>query len=127
MAAIKELGLIIDEYYEQRAIRLEAERKIKELKEAETRLKYQILEILAESGLQKASGHVATASIKTTMIPVVEDWDSIYKYIVDTDRFDLLHKRLSTIAWRELYEAGEVLPGTTGVEDIDLSLTKASR
>mgnify|MGYP003547143997 CR=1 FL=1 len=127
MAAIKELGLMIDEYYEARANRLEAERKIKEMKGVEYQLKEALLDILGEAGLQKASGHIATASIKRSTVPVVEDWDLLHNYVASHNRFDLLQKRISALAWRDMYEAGEEVPGTIAIEDVDLSLTKASR
>jgi hypothetical protein len=122
-----ELGSLIDEYYSKREARLAAERGIKDLKEAETALKFSIMDLLRDSGLKKATGEVATASIRTNLVPYVEDWDLIHSYIKDNDRFDLLQKRLSVTAWRDLHETGVNVPGTTAVEDEDLSLTKASR
>jgi hypothetical protein len=127
MAAIKELGLKIDEFYKARASRLEAKRKIKEAKELEYRLKQELLDILEEAGLQKASGMVATASIKRSVVPVVEDWDLLHEYVATHNRFDLLQKRISTLAWRDMFQAQELVPGTAAIEDVDLSLTKASR
>lgn len=122
-----DLGKVIDEYYIAREDRLAAERKIKDLKEAEQALKFSIMDMLRDSGLKKATGEVATASIRIMTVPYVEDWGLIHKYIRDNDRFDLLQKRLSTTAWRDLHETGVNVPGTTAVEDEDLSLTKASR
>lgn len=122
-----DLGQLIDSYYEKRQERLDKERFIKELKEEEQNLKFAIMDVLRDSGLKKATGAMATASIRSVTVPVVEDWDLVYPYIVQNNRFDLLHKRISTTAWRELHEDGVEVPGISALEDEDLSLTKASR
>jgi len=43
------------------------------------------------------------------------------------NRFDLLHKRISAPAWRELRELGALVPGTSAITVRDVSLTKSSR
>ena len=122
-----DLGQIIDAYYKKRQDRLDLERSIKDLKEEEQNLKFSIMDMLRETGLKKATGDLATASLRSVMVPIVEDWDDVYKYITQNDRFDLLHKRISILAWRELHEGGVNVPGIIAAEDEDLSLTKASR
>jgi hypothetical protein len=124
---LNELGQGIDSLYALRERRLDIEKQVKEMKQQEYELRNQILMALGESGLAKASGQLATASIRVSTIPVVEDWDSVYKYVAENDRFDLLQKRLSTVAWRDLAESGTLVPGTASVEDTDISLTKSTR
>lgn len=121
------LGLNIDALYAMREKRLEVEKQVKQLKEEEYAMRNAILLALGESGLAKASGQLATASIRTSEIPVVSDWEEVYNFISEHDRFDLLQKRLSTIAWRDLKESGTLVPGTEAVEDTDISLTKSVR
>lgn len=122
-----DLGSAIDALYSLREMRLGYERKAKELKAQETEARNAILATLEASGLQKASGHVATCGVKISTVPIVTDWDSVFTYIKDNDRFDLVQKRISVLAWRETYENEGLIPGTEAVEDIDISLTKASR
>ena len=122
-----ELGAAIDRLYSNREQRLSLERTIKDLKSDELALRQEILACLEESGLSKASGGLATAGRKITTIPIVTDWDSVYGYIKDHDRFDLVQKRISVLAWRDLHNDGVNVPGTEAVEDIDITLTKASR
>jgi hypothetical protein len=124
---LNELGLGIDALYALREKRLDIEKQVKEMKQQEYQLRNEILLVLGESGLAKASGQMATASVRVSTIPIVEDWESVYAYIVDNDRFDLLQKRLSTVAWRDLAESGTLVPGTASVEDTDISLTKSTR
>ena len=125
--SVQELGSTIDELYGRREERLNLERKIKELKQGEEELREAILQCLAFSGLEKATGHSATASMKVSIIPIITDWEQVHQYVREADRFDLLQKRISVLAWRDLNTAGVLVPGTEAVEDVDLSLTKSSR
>lgn len=124
---LNELGQGIDALYALRERRLDIEKQVKEMKQQEYQLRNEILLALGESGLAKASGQMATASVRVSTIPIVEDWESVYAFIVDNDRFDLLQKRLSTVAWRDLAESGTLVPGTASVKDTDISLTKSTR
>jgi len=124
---LKDLGSAIDSLYEARERRLNLDRQVKELKQQEAQIKMDILDLLGVSGLAKASGYLATASVKTSTIPIITDWDKVHEFIRTQNRFDLLQKRVAVIAWRELYDSGELVPGTESVEDVDLSLTKSVR
>ena len=122
-----DLGPAIDALYNLREMRLELERKAKGLKEQEQEARNAILDCLEQSGLNKASGQVATAGKRISVIPLVTDWDQVFGYIKDHDRFDLVQKRISVLAWRETHDNGETIPGTEPVEEYDITLTKASR
>ena len=121
------LGELIDDLYTKRAMRLEAQKKTDEAAAIEAVAKTALIEHLQVIGLSKASGSLATASIKSVTIPKVQDWTEIHNWIRVNDRFDMLHKRISEVAWRETLEAGILVPGTESQDDIKLSLTKASR
>jgi len=123
----KDIGATIDALYALREQRLSIERKAKELKEEEVLMRNKIFEMLADLGLQKASGSVATAGIKVSQVPLVEDWDALWAHIQKSGEFDLVQKRISVTAWRARYEEGVETPGVSKVEDVDISLTKASR
>lgn len=121
------LGDLIDVMYTRRAVRLAAQKTVDEAKALEDIAKLELISKLQSINLAKASGHLATASIKAIQMPGVVDWDLFYDYIRRTGRFDLLHKRVSELAWRDTLAAGELIVGTVAVDDIKLSLTKASR
>lgn len=123
----KDLGAQIDELYAKRAERLLIEKQVKELKEQETVLREALLHRLQDTGLQRASGAMATAGIKSSTKPIVTDWDQVYDYIKTNDRFDLVHQRISSLAWADLLAAGTLVPGTESFTELDVSLTKASR
>jgi hypothetical protein len=121
------LGAKIDSLYAARQARLELSRKVDAMKGEETRIRGEILDILDNVGLAKASGYMATAGVTFSIEPVVEDWDQVYQYITTQNRFDLLQRRISAPAWRELHESGVLVPGTYKNDVRDLSLTKSTR
>ena len=122
------LGSLIDRYYEMRTKRIEAAREVDKMKRQELEIKQQIMVEMDTNGLGKVTGQVATAGITTNIVPEVEDWEAVHKYIREHDRFDLLQKRLSVVAWRDMVlDGGELVPGTLVNEVRDLSLTRAHR
>lgn len=122
-----ELGIMIDAVYALRTKRLELAREVDKLKVEEDAAKAKIREILVEYGLAKASGAIATVGQVHKIEPNVSDWEAVHNYIKEKDRFDLLQKRISVPAWRELYEGGELIPGTDPIDIYDISLTKSTR
>jgi hypothetical protein len=122
-----ELGETIDLLYETRQRRLDLTKQADELKAQETKLKEELLDILSSIGLEKASGQTATVGIRRNEVPLVIEWEDIHQFIKTSDRFDLLQKRLSAPAWRELYQSGILVPGTVMGIDTELSLTKSTR
>ena len=121
------LGEAIDTLYTTRAARLVLAKEVKEKQVDEAKAKLAVLKKLGEMGLEKASGKLATAGVTTDTVPYIKDWDLIYGYIKENDRFDLIQKRIGVLAWRELFNDGILVPGTESAIDTDLSLTKSTR
>ena len=124
---IKDLGATIDKLYALREDRLDHERKVKKMKEEEQDVRNDILQALENSGLEKASGGLATCGIKRSTVPLVTDWDQFHNWIRENNRFDLLQKRIAVVAWREMMEDGKLIVGTEPVSDVDITLTRSSR
>lgn len=121
------LGQAIDNLYEARAARLAKAQEVKDLQVKEAVAKANVLKMLGATGLAKASGMTATASITTEDVPYIKDWDAIHKYIKENDRFDLVQRRIGVVAWRDLFKDGILVPGTEAAVDTDISLTKSKR
>lgn len=121
------LGQAIDQLYEARAERLAKAKEVKDLQIKEAAAKVQVLALLRDAGLEKASGKLATAGITTEDIPFVKDWDAVFGYIKDNDRFDLVQRRIGVVAWRDLFRDNILVPGTEAAVDTDISLTKSKR
>jgi len=122
-----DLGVKIDALYALRQQRLELTKTVDILKAQETAAREDILSTLDGMRLAKASGLQATCGVKESIEPVPEDWEMIHNYIRTENRFDLIQKRLSAPAWRELRDSGLLVPGTSAVTVRDLSLTKSTR
>jgi hypothetical protein len=122
-----DIGTKIDSLYDMRAQRLEIEGQVKEMKKAESELKQEIINALQDQTLKGAKGDHATAAIKFTTVPQAVDWDAIYNYILETGRFTLLHRRLSSTLWEAIVNEEGDIPGIESVTLADLSITKSSR
>ena len=97
--------------------------EIKNLQEAEKlykktqrELESQIVIRMQEQGLDKVSNDLCTISIKQEIVPTVENWDDVHEHIVKTNQFELLQKRMSATAYRELITLGMDVPGVKSTE-----------
>jgi len=88
----------------------------KDLKATQRELETTIAIRMQEQGLDKISNDVATISLKTETVPTVEDWDELHEHIVKTNQFELLQKRMSATAYRELLAMGTEVPGVKSTE-----------
>ena len=62
-------------------------------------------------GTSTYKGNKGTISIAQYVIPIVDNWDEVYKYIQKNDAFDLLQRRITSAAWRDRLEEGEKIRG----------------
>ena len=69
-------------------------------------------------------GRSAKCVVKTDTVPTATDWDAVYRYIKKNNRFDLIQRRLSTEAIREIWDAGKDVPGVGKFTAVKLSITK---
>ena len=93
---------------------VQSEEKI--LKSQQRELESQISIRMQEQGLDKISNDICTISLKTEVVPTVEDWDSLHEHITKTNQFELLQKRMSATAYRELVATGFDVPGVKSTE-----------
>ena len=88
----------------------------KELKQVQNALEAEIAADMERQGLTQTGNDVCTISLKTETVPTVEDWDVLHQHISDTGRFELLQKRLSATAYRELIAMEPSGPGVRSTE-----------
>ena len=93
---------------------VQAEEKL--LKTQQRELESQISIRMQEQGLDKISNDVCTISLKNEIVPTVEDWDALHQHIINTNQFELLQKRMSATAYRELITSGMDVPGVKSTE-----------
>lgn len=118
------LGSKIDQLYQLREEYRELNRKIKEIKQSMSELESTIIEDMDNMELKMTRVGRASATISEVTVPTVEDWDAAYQYIIENEAPHLLERRVASTAWRELYEAGELVPGTKPFVRRTLSLRK---
>ena len=88
----------------------------KTYKATQRELEAQIVIRMQEQGLDKVSNDLCTISIKQEIVPTVENWDDVHEHIVKTNQFELLQKRMSATAYRELITLGMDVPGVKSTE-----------
>jgi|TARA_R110000822_G_scaffold86277_5_gene201221 hypothetical protein len=98
---------------------LDAEKK--ELSRTKQDLESRLVAVMDDQGIEKTANDRATISVKTETMPSAEDWDQIYKHILATEQFELLHRRLSAQAFRELLSLGMTVPGIKSTDVIRIN------
>ncbi len=88
----------------------------KELKQVQNALEAEIAADMERQGLTQTGNDACTISLKTEVVPTVEDWDVLHQHISDTGRFELLQKRMSATAYRELIAMEPSVPGVRSTE-----------
>ena len=115
---------------EQRDILREQKRGLEaQIRDIESQLadnEAQILEIMENQGVDKLQVGKLSFSASTQTLPSIEDWDAFYEFIHENKAFHLLHRRVSTGAFTELAEAGELPPGTSSYTKTRLNMRKTN-
>lgn len=104
-------GAIIDQYWAAREEKRRLEDQVKEVGAKLTEIEEQLLERMDADGLEKATGSKASASITTSTVADVQDWDALWPYIAKNKLFHMVQRRISDPAYRELLEMGKKVPG----------------
>ena len=92
---------------------LEQEKKLKQVQNA---LEAEIAADMERQGLTQTGNDACTISLKTEVVPTVEDWDALWEHIFDTRQTELLQKRMSATAYRELLAMAQAVPGVRSTE-----------
>lgn len=102
----------------KRALESAANEVASQISVAETEL----METMAANGVDKMTGKLASVSISTSIVASDIDWDELWKYILKTKNTQLLQRRVSDPAYREILEMGKKVPGVTPFEKQRLNL-----
>lgn len=120
----KSLGACADAYHEVRSLRLAMEKEVDPIQAREAEIKAHIIDNLSVKEDTGAAGQHHRAQIKIEEQPTVEDWELLYDFVVEEDRFDLIGKSLGMKAAKEMHAAGEKIPGVGKITVKKLSITK---
>ena len=87
-------------------------------------LEKDIMKTMSDAGITQAGSDKASCHMRETQQPAIEDWSQFYDYVAKTNQFELLHKRLSSTAFKERWDAGENIPGTKAISVWDLRIVR---
>lgn len=102
------------------AVRAEYAAVTKQKNDLEARkkaLESDLMDTLAEMGMESVKIDGTTYGITASTKPVVEDWDAFYTYVLETGNLSLLYKQATQSVIKEILEAGETVPGVVLRED----------
>jgi hypothetical protein len=117
----------IDRLFRLREEKRALDAQSKELENEIEALRGPLIVEMEAQGFHSVRAGSATATISKSTVPNVEDWDELNAYIVGNNALHLLQRRPAVGAFRELFEAGEAVPGVVPHTKWDLSLTKVTR
>lgn len=121
------IGELIDAMYRVRTVRLDKQKQVDELKAKQNQIEGMLMEALRAQNTRKGEGSVASASISTSINPVVSDWDALNRFILRHKELALFQKRLSAPRYRELLEEyPRGIPGADSFEQHTINLRKLS-
>lgn len=110
------LNELMDTLEETRTKIRSLQEKEKVLKVHQNDLESEIMWKMEEQGLDQIANDKCTISKKKEVVPTVEDWDALHQHILDTKQFELLQKRMSATAYRELLQMEMSVPGVKATE-----------
>jgi hypothetical protein len=115
---------LINTYVETKALKESLNEQVKTCNEKMASTQADIMEQMATAGITKAASDKASCTMRDVAHPAIEEWSAFYKHVAATGQFELLHKRLSSTAFKERWEAGEVVPGTSSTKLWELSVVR---
>ena len=114
----------IDKLFLLRETKRGLENQIKEVNIEIADLNDSLISKYDEIGTVTARGNYASATITESVVPTIDDWSLVQKYIMDNDALYLVHRRVSSGPWKELLDTGESVPGIVPFTKRSISLRK---
>ena len=114
---------VVNQYISVRTQRLALDKEAAAVKETEEELKKFIISKFQDQNLNVLGS--TNGSVKMTKVeePVCNDWPAYYEYIKEHGAWELLHKRVTILAVKEHYAAGEIIPGISFVDTYKLTVS----
>lgn len=120
------IGKKIDKVFGYRAEKAVLESQVSAIKAKIDALEEELLDDMDTAGVKKAGTKLGTASVGSSVVANVEDWDAFLAYVYKNKYGHLLQRRVSDPAWRELNEQGKKVPGTVPFEKKRVNFRVAS-
>ena len=117
---------MIDSLWAKREAKRVADAAVKVIEKEIEADETELLERLDKEGMEKATGKLGTISIGEAVTGNVEDWDAFTTYLARSGNFQLIQKRISDPAYRELLGMGKPIPGLKPFTKRKLNLRSVS-
>jgi hypothetical protein len=118
---------LVDAFCKVRRERIDLGKRVEALKEEETAYKEQIMHRMIDSGQHVLSSKKFSLKLGRSDEPTVTDWGQLDAFILTNKRLDLLHRRLTASAVKEMWNEGEVVPGVGSYPVFDVSVSDLSK
>jgi hypothetical protein len=115
---------LINQFVEVKALKESLNEQVKACNEKLATIEADIMTQMSNAGISQAASEKASCTMRQSTHPAIEDWAAFYDYVRENGAFELLHKRLSSAAFKERWEAGEVVPGTSKTSLWELSVRR---
>lgn len=119
------IGQCADLLHDTQTLRLAMKAEYDAVEAREKELKTHIIDSCTVD--QGGVGLRYRCEVKSEPTPIIEDWAAFTAAIAAANRFDLIHKRVSTDAIKELWAAGAQVPGIGLMIQKKVSLTKIGK
>jgi hypothetical protein len=119
-----ELSMHVDGFIQIRAERLAADKVAATLKSEENYLQELILAEMISTDMNAVGGSEKLVKRQKSEGVVVDDWDAVFNYILNTGNTHLLQKRIAVSNYKELLEEGDEVDGIHTIELNKLSVSK---
>jgi hypothetical protein len=118
------LGSKVDALFALRESRRKLEAQAAKLKEKETVIEDYLIDHINKEDATGVVGKRAKAVVHTKTVATVEDWDALYKHILETKDFSFLNRAVGQAAVKERWESNKTVPGVVPFHKVSVSLTK---
>ena len=112
----KNINDLLDELHSTRVEIKSFQELENKLKKHQRALEATLMTKLDQQGVDRVGNEVCTVSLKKEIVPTVEDWEAVQRHVRDTGQFELLQKRMSATAYRELRTMNLDVPGVKATE-----------
>lgn len=113
---------LLSNYLSLRAARLAVQKEADDLKGQEENVLAELKSQMTTTDAVVAGNMIA--SFKPVRKPEVVDWEALHGFIQTTGNFSLLHARLTESAVKEIWEAGDDVPGVVAHDFFELKIQK---
>jgi hypothetical protein len=71
----------------------------------------EIIDVMDDQHITETKSEAGKVTLGEAVYPQVEDWDAVYDFILENRFLHCLEKRFAVLAYREILEQGNVVPG----------------